>query len=168
MLSKTPNNLLELKEKELFVQDAFLSIYDIELKESDKLKELTCKLMGKNNGYLQLQSEWSDKRKSDSREIILFSKWLVTSISLYTKESSAIAKSKLCMELEDLVFQVCDESYVTDYEVNNGLVSQIEAIYKHSNYSFEPIITFLVKKVYINPRLSVSAFEKWKEAMDKL
>lgn len=168
MLSKTPNNLLELEEKESFVQHALLSTVGFDLKQADKLRELTCKLLGKENGYLQLQSEWSHGQKSDTNEVVLFSRWLVTSISLYTKESSAIAKSKLCMELEDLVFQVCDESYVTDYEVNNELDSQIEAIYNHSNHSFESIITFLVKKVYINPRLSVSAFEKWKEAMDKL
>lgn len=137
-----PANDQELAQIEAQVQEALSSTMDFSLKKPEKLRELTCRILGFPNGYQQLKTLMvQDIQRDtllvseDNEELADFLQWMrtITEDVLSTREMRGIQPC----DVEDLLVYMMDElvfdfigtgKHVSDSINNQGLDVQVAAV----------------------------------------
>lgn len=164
----TPASEQELVQIETQVQEALASTLDYHLKRPEKLRELTCRVLGFANGYQQLKEAMASTayqveplESAADKELKDFLEWVRTTTEdiLSTRELHGTeprdAEQYLVEIMDEVVFEWCGTGkQVSDGINNHGLEAQVEACWKASG-TFEFIVRALEDEM---PEMGVNPF----------
>lgn len=168
----TPANEQELVQIETQIQEALASTLDYHLKRPEKLRELTCRFLGFENGYQQLKSVMASTACHDEplesaadKELKDFLEWMRTTTEdiLSTRELHGAeprdAEDFLVEIMDEVVYDWCGTGkHVSDGINNQGLEAQVEAVHEASGWDYECIVEALEVEM---PEMHPSSWTSW-------